>query len=213
MGMSRKQPTSHWRNRIIGHGEMPAGEFLANPLNWRLHPEFQQDALGGALDEIGWIDEVTVNKRTGRVVDGHLRVTLALRQGEQEPVPFREVDLSEEEEALALATKDPIAALAAVDSSQLATLMLDVSTGDAALQQMLSEMSFDAEMRALLADDDTESGRGALGKAANIVRIVLRVDALSIVEDAIAATGEPDRGKALEIICQSYAERQFDIPA
>lgn len=210
-----KKQASRWRNRIVGHGEMPAGEFLANPLNWRLHPEFQQDALSGALDEVGWIDEVTVNKRTGRVVDGHLRVTLALRHGEQELVPFREVDLSEEEEALTLATKDPIAALAVSDPAQLGALMEEVSTGDAALQQMLSEMSFDAEMRALLAGDDTDGGRGQLGKAANIVRIVVRVDRLSVVEEAIAATGELDRGRALEAICTSYLHeaRQFDISA
>ena len=79
---------------------MPASEFLANPLNWRIHPQFQQEAMTGALNEIGWIDEVTVNTRTGRIVDGHLRVTLALRAGDNTPVPYKEVDLSEEEEAL-----------------------------------------------------------------------------------------------------------------
>jgi len=185
---------------------MPAGEFLANPLNWRLHPEFQQDALSGALDEIGWVDEVTVNARTGRVVDGHLRVTLALRSSEKEPVPYREVDLSEEEEALVLATKDPIAALAATDPAQLSATLEMVSTGDAALQQMLDEMSFDAEMRALLAGEDSGESRN-IGKAANLVHVVLRVDDLALVEETIANTGEPDRGKALAAICRAYAER------
>lgn len=120
---------------------MPASEFLANPLNWRIHPQFQQEALSGALNEIGWIDEVTVNRRTGRVVDGHLRVTLALRQGEQTPVPYREIDLSEEEEALALATKDPIAALAVTDAQQYAALIDGVSSGEAALQQLVDQVA------------------------------------------------------------------------
>jgi hypothetical protein len=200
-----KAPAPKWQNRITKHGTMPAGEFLANPLNWRLHPEFQQDALAGALSEVGWIDEVTVNARTGRVVDGHLRVTLALRSSEHEPVPYREVDLSEEEEALVLATKDPIAALAATDPAQLSATLEMVSTGDEALQQLLSEMSFDAEMRALLAGDDTPENRN-LGKAPNLVRVVLRVDDLALVEETLATTGEADRGKSLAAICRAYLD-------
>lgn len=130
-----------WRNRIVGHGEMPASEFLANPLNWRIHPQFQQEAMAGALNEIGWIDEVTVNTRTGRIVDGHLRVTLALRAGDNTPVPYKEVDLSEEEEALALASKDPIAALAVTDNAQYLALLDGVSSGEAALQQLLDQVA------------------------------------------------------------------------
>ena len=120
---------------------MPASEFLANPLNWRIHPQFQQEAMAGALNEIGWIDEVTVNTRTGRIVDGHLRVTLALRAGDNTPVPYKEVDLSEEEEALALASKDPIAALAVTDNAQYLALLDGVSSGEAALQQLLDQVA------------------------------------------------------------------------
>jgi len=120
---------------------MPASEFLANPLNWRIHPQFQQEAMTGALNEIGWIDEVTVNTRTGRIVDGHLRVTLALRAGDNTPVPYKEVDLSEEEEALALASKDPIAALAVTDNAQYLALLDGVSSGEAALQQLLDQVA------------------------------------------------------------------------
>ena len=34
-----------WRNRIVGHGEEPPEQLLANPANWRLHPTEQQRAL------------------------------------------------------------------------------------------------------------------------------------------------------------------------
>lgn len=200
-----KQLTSKWRNRIVGHGVMPAGQFLANPLNWRLHPEFQQEALSGVLDEVGWVDEVTINKRTGQVVDGHLRVTLALRESESEPVPYREVDLSPEEEAEVLATKDPIAALAGSDPAQFAGVLEQFNTGDAALQQMIDEMSFDQEMKELLAGEDSDS-RGALGKAANTVRVVLRVDSLSVVEQALMLAALPDRGESLALICQEWMD-------
>jgi ParB-like chromosome segregation protein Spo0J len=97
--------------------------------------------MAGALNEIGWIDEVTVNKNTGRIVDGHLRVTLALRAGDKTPVPYKEVDLSEEEEALALATKDPIAALAVTDNAQYLALLEGVTSGEAALQTLLDQVA------------------------------------------------------------------------
>lgn len=132
---------NRWKIRIVGHGVKPAMEFLANPLNWRLHPRFQQEALKGAMEEIGWIDEVTENANTGAVVDGHLRVTLALREGDETPVPFKTVDLTPEEEAYALMTKDPIGALAAADKQQLDNLLRDVKSGDSAVQQMLADIA------------------------------------------------------------------------
>lgn len=95
-----------WHNRITGHAELAAGEIVANPKNWRLHPDFQSDALAGALDEIGWIDEVTISERSGLVVDGHVRVTLALARSDAERVPVRSVDLTPAQELAALATKD-----------------------------------------------------------------------------------------------------------
>src|SRR4030042_356185 len=37
--------TTNWRNRIIGEGEEPPDQLLANPGNWRIHPQAQQAAL------------------------------------------------------------------------------------------------------------------------------------------------------------------------
>jgi hypothetical protein len=96
-----------WKNRIVGYREVRPEDLLANPRNWRVHPKHQQAALKGALDELGWIQNVIVNTRTGFVVDGHARVALAIRHN-QPTVPTTEVDLSPDEEALALVTLDPI---------------------------------------------------------------------------------------------------------
>lgn len=104
-----------WQNRIVGSGEEDPEQLLANPGNWRIHPKRQQDALSGVLDEVGWVDQIIVNQRTGHVVDGHLRVSLALRRNEP-TVPVLYVDLSEAEEKLVLATLDPIAAMATADA-------------------------------------------------------------------------------------------------
>lgn len=96
-------PATAWRNRITGSGEEAPDQLLANPANWRIHPKAQQDALAGALDQVGWVQQVLVNRRSGFVVDGHARVALALRRGEP-TVPVLYVDLEPEEEALVLAT-------------------------------------------------------------------------------------------------------------
>ena len=95
-------------------------QLLANPKNWRIHPKAQQDALAGVLAEVGWVQDIIVNKRTGFVVDGHARVALAISAGERVPVVY--VDLSENEEALILATLDPLSAMAVTDEDLLAGL-------------------------------------------------------------------------------------------
>lgn len=139
----KKAQAQTWRNRIVGGGEQPASQFMANPANARIHPKQQQQALIGSLNEIGWIQNVIVNKTTGNVVDGHARIAEALKMGDETPVPYVEVELSEDEEKLALATLDPISAMAAYDKAQLDTLLRDVNTGDAALQTMLAELAQD----------------------------------------------------------------------
>jgi len=83
---------------------------------------------------------VIINQRTGRVVDGHLRVELARKHNEPD-VPVLYVDLDEREEALVLATLDPVAALAEADREALAALLEDVHTGDEALLQLIERLA------------------------------------------------------------------------
>ena len=116
---------SNWQNRIIGVGEVDPETLLANPHNWRIHPKKQKESLHAVLGDIGWGSGIIVNQRTGFVVDGHLRVSLALQE-EEELIPVQFVDLSEEEEKTILATLDPIGALAVVDKEKLTALLLQM---------------------------------------------------------------------------------------
>ena len=100
-----------WTSRIVGEGEERASDLLANPYNYREHSPAQRKALNTVLGNIGWVQRVMVNKRTGYVVDGHCRIEQAIANGDQ-MVPVVYVDLSEEEERQVLATLDPIAAMA-----------------------------------------------------------------------------------------------------
>lgn len=129
-----------WANQIVGYGEEPPESLLAHPLNPKIHPKAQQDALSGALSELGWIAPVIVNRTTAHVLDGHARIGLAISRGEP-MVPIAYVEISPEQELLALASYDPIGAMAGTDREQLAALLDEVSTGDAAVQAMLDQLA------------------------------------------------------------------------
>lgn len=129
-----------WKNRIVETGEESPENLLANPMNFRRHPKHQQDALKGVLNEVGWVQDVIVNQRTGHLIDGHLRVELALRNNVAS-IPVTYVDLTDDEERLILATFDPLSAMAFTDKHTLEELLREVSTGDAAIQSMLAELA------------------------------------------------------------------------
>src|SRR5690349_9608417 len=93
--LSPPSSDARWRKRIVRHGDARPGSLLPNPRAWRRHPDAQHRALAGALTDVGWVAEVIVNVRTGTLVDGHLRVQLALARGE-ESVPVTYVQLSED---------------------------------------------------------------------------------------------------------------------
>ncbi len=119
-----------WQNRIVGEGEVAAVDLVPHPQNWRKHPAGQGTVLGQTLDGVGWVQRVIVNRRTGRMLDGHLRAELARKQGEQTPVPVVYVDLSEDEERTILATLDPIAGMAIADEATLAGLVRSIEDAD-----------------------------------------------------------------------------------
>jgi hypothetical protein len=131
--------TTPWQNRIVGYRMIPVEEITANPRNFRVHPKHQQDALEATIDTTGYTVPVVNNVRTGYLLDGHLRVTLALRRGETH-VPGIDVDLDPDKEALALATIDPIAALAATDREKMEDLRADIAAADLTLDAALRDL-------------------------------------------------------------------------
>ncbi len=132
-------PTAPWRSRIVGSGDEAPDQLLANPGNWRTHPANQRAALRGSLDTVGWVQQILVNRTTGHVVDGHARVEEAISRGEP-AVPVLYVDLSPEEEALVLATLDPIGAMADRDGAKLEALLAGITVDDAGLAALLADL-------------------------------------------------------------------------
>ena len=135
-----RQPSSPWTNRIVGHGEEAPDQLLAHPANPKIHPRRQQQALDHAISDVGWITGVIVNQRTGHVLDGHARVGLAISRGEP-TIPVTYVDIDEAAELKALATFDPIGALAATDDRMLEDLLAELSLADEDFTTFVRDLS------------------------------------------------------------------------
>ena len=130
-----------WQSRIVGHEKVDPKTLQANPLNHRLHPKAQRDVVRDSIREIGFIKSVTVNKRTGLIVDGHERVMQALESQKENPgllIDVEFVELTPSEEAKALAVLDASSELAEVDPERI-TALLDVADFDDGLLKELTE--------------------------------------------------------------------------
>lgn len=136
-------PASPWRNRIVGDGSVAPEKLLQNPKNWRLHPKHQEQGLAAVLDEVGWVQRIVVNRRTGFVVDGHLRARLAIERGEK-TIPVGYVDLTDREEAIILAALDPLAALAGRDDEALKKILRSAAGASSGVDELLGQISLDA---------------------------------------------------------------------
>ena len=160
-----------WDNRIVNTGDESPDQLLANPLNWRIHPEFQQKALKGVLDQVGWVQQVIVNQRTGHLIDGHLRVTLAMRHN-IETIPVNYVDLSEEEERLILATLDPLAGLAVTDEEMYGSLTEGLEINDKSVAELIGDIGGDGPVEGLTDPDYVPDVEGEpITQASNVIHL------------------------------------------
>jgi len=129
-----------WKNRIVETADMAVKDLKANPKNWRKHPQAQQNALAGVLDAVGWVAPVIFNRQTGHLIDGHLRLELAVKRKEK-TLPVSVVDLSPDEEAMILATFDPIAAMAEADKVMMADLLKSIETENEAVAELVRSLA------------------------------------------------------------------------
>lgn len=111
-----------YKNRLLETAEVDPKTLKAHALNFREHPIEQRAALTAGLNELGYVQRITVSKRTNTVLDGHARLEDALETG-QPLIPIQYVDLDENEERMALASLDKIASMAYVNDKVLAELL------------------------------------------------------------------------------------------
>jgi hypothetical protein len=200
------QTPDAWQNRILSTGIADPQQIAAHPLNHRIHSEFQKRAMSGAFREIGWLQHVTINQRTGRLIDGHLRVALACRD-KQPAVPVSYVDLSPEEELAALASMDAIGSLVDIDYNNLDAILSATSIGDPDLEALFGDLSDQADIfKFEQAGNGAASPGGKRGDKSKQIRAVLYADEIAVFEQALAATGNINRGEAIVQVCRGYLD-------
>jgi hypothetical protein len=127
------------RDRVVELVRVRAGDLVANPANWRSHPDRQRRALRALLREIGYADSLIARRVGGELVliDGHLRKDMDPDQ----VVPVQVVDLDEREAELLLASLDPLAGLAAPDPEALGRLLDGLEPISAAIRDLLDDVA------------------------------------------------------------------------
>ncbi len=131
------------RNRIVSYADVAPGDLLEHPDNLVIHTAEQEAQMVHLLATIGWAQRVLVNKNTGRIIDGHMRVAVAQRNGAK-TVPVAYLDLSEDEEGKALLYLKRTTALARIDPVNLEALMESVVTDDDTVTAMLALFAAEA---------------------------------------------------------------------
>ncbi len=131
--------TTHpWQNRIVGHADVDPLTLKAHPKNFRTHANGQRRLMEAALDELGHVGEIVVNQRSGRIMNGHLRVELAIGRAE-ERVPVTWVDVSDEEELVLLAFFDAIGDQAKIDAAKLRSNFAAISSEHENLRTVIAD--------------------------------------------------------------------------
>lgn len=136
--------TDSWKNRIVEYGIVDPAKLIEHSQNWRAHPDNQHKALKSMIDKVGIVDAVIVQRGTNLIVDGHLRVAMAVKDG-VEAIPVQYVDLDDDEVAYVLATFDPVGSLAETDLYHLTTLVSELDLQDDALNDMLNNLINDGD--------------------------------------------------------------------
>lgn len=112
-------------------------DLTANSANWRIHPKNQTSTLKDVIDEVGWAGALLFNEKTNRLIDGHARKEIY----EGEKVPVLIGSWNKEQEALILATLDPLSSIAGTDQGKLDDLLSEISSNSEHVQQFLDSIS------------------------------------------------------------------------
>jgi len=125
-------------------------EMEDNPQQWKGHPDVQEVALREMLAEVGWAGAGLYNRRTRRLIDGHLRKKVA-KKGEKMPVLTG--SWTKEQEAKILLTLDPIGSLATAEKDALDKLIASVIFEGSALDPLLEHLVGEASWQSFGSDE------------------------------------------------------------
>src|SRR5689334_22845393 len=125
--MTAKSTAQELRIRNAGLRRVRVADLADAPWNHRTHPQAQQEALDGAIDELGFYGFPDVYAADGGVlmlIDGHLRKErLIAKYGSDAEIEVNVTDFDEAEAKKANLTKDPLAAMAGANKERLDALL------------------------------------------------------------------------------------------
>jgi hypothetical protein len=128
------------RDRVKEMRLVPADQLIANPSNWRRHPQAQQRALSAVLDAVGFAGAVIAREDDDGhliIIDGHARAEMVGKA----TVPVLVTDLTEAEADVVLATYDPIGAMAETNNDALTQLLASISTDNETISELLATVA------------------------------------------------------------------------
>lgn len=137
--------TLHNRNKEIRR--VRVDDILENPANFRTHDDLQRGAFQATVGEIGWYgypDVFEHPEHPGKVmlVDGELRKQhLVEHYGPGAQIDVNVTDFTPAEADKALATKDPLAAMAGQDIAKEAELLRSLEAEGAEFAELIEQLA------------------------------------------------------------------------
>jgi len=135
---------------------LPPSQLMPNDMNWKSHPTAQRMALRSFQEELErrrasgqkisrWIDTLKWNRRSGRLMDGHMRVVEAMEANE-ELVPVLVFDVDDDTESLIMLYLDKVGSMYTEDQAMLERLLEMAHVGDENLVALvLGQMATEEE--------------------------------------------------------------------
>lgn len=187
-----------------------AKDLIPHPQNWRTHPERQRSALRRLLEKLGYVNVLLAREEGNKLylIDGHLRRDTTPNQ----EVPVVVVDVTEEEAKLMLATQDPLAAWAGIDTDRLGPLLDEVQTDQKDIDDLLADLNRRAQVDSSFLDRYTEGEDETTGEdprppslASDLVKVFFIIPAhrrLALMERLNAIKEEKGLATAAEALLE-----------
>ncbi|MBL1176888.1 ParB/Srx family N-terminal domain-containing protein [Pantanalinema sp. GBBB05] len=180
--------------------------------NTKAHPPEQVTQLANIIRQTGWDVPIVVDE-SGIILKGHARRLAALElRLKTVPVIVRK-GLSEEQKKAVRIADNKLA-----ESDWLDSILAEEF-------QSLSDVDFDLELTGFDSEEidaileaneliepeeaNREKSEKRLQKKASTIKAVLQADDVAIFEEAIRATGNPNRSQAITEICTFYLNGRF----
>lgn len=163
-----------------------------NPANWRIHPQRQRQAYQGLHNQVGWAGALLINRTTGNLLDGHMRLEESIRRGDKS-VPVLVGEWSPEQERLILQNLDPLTMLAQTNAAALSSLAKQSADAAKTLEKQ-SKVAVDKALKDLGRDLSTYAAKVKEGEAPSILLERVKTRDKSSPEKVDAAGDDEDQG-------------------